>query len=252
MSDAALPSTPSDFIRDIVAQDVAAGRYTTIVTRFPPEPHGYLHLGLAVENGGRCNLRFDDTNPAKEDAHYVEAITRDIRWLIAGWADAQLTFKPKGAAPAAQTVNGRPDRLMASRSADAPDAEPYAASDYFEALYDYAVELIKRGKAYVCDLSPEETEQYRGTPTTVGRDSPWRNRSVEENLDLFTRRRAGEFADGARSLRAKIDMASPNIWLRDPLLYRIRHIAHHHTGDQWCIYPLYDYAHCLSDYLEGV
>ncbi len=262
MSDAATPSVPSDFIRDIVAQDVAAGKYSTIVTRFPPEPNGYLHLGharaiclnfgIAVENRGRCNLRFDDTNPAKEDAHYVEAITRDIRWLISGWAEAQLTFKPKGAAPAEQSVNGRPDRLMVPRPADAADAEPYAASDYFDVLYDYAVELIKRGKAYVCDLSPEETEQYRGTPTTVGRDSPWRSRSVEENLDLFTRMRAGEFADGTRSLRAKIDMTSPNIWLRDPLLYRIRHIAHHHTGGKWCIYPLYDYAHCLSDYLEGV
>lgn len=262
MSDAASNAAPSDFIRDIVAQHVAEGRYQQIVTRFPPEPNGYLHLGharsiclnfgIALENGGRCNLRFDDTNPAKEDTHYVEAITRDIRWLISGWADANLTFKAQGAAPAEQTVNGRPDKLMQPLQADEPNAEPFFASDYFDALYDYAIELIKRGKAYVCDLSPEDTEKYRGTPTQSGQDSPFRTRSVEENLDLFQRMRTGEFPDGARSLRAKIDMASPNIWLRDPLLYRIRHIAHHHIGNKWCIYPLYDYAHCLSDYLEGV
>jgi len=262
MSDAVNHAAPSDFIRDIVAQHVAEGRYQQIVTRFPPEPNGYLHLGharaiclnfgVALENGGRCNLRFDDTNPVKEDSHYVEAITRDIRWLISGWADSHLTFKAKGSGPTEQTVNGRADKLMQPLPADAPNAEPFFASDYFDALYEFAIELIKRGKAYVCDLSPEETEKYRGTPTQPGQDSPFRNRSVEENLDLFQRMRAGEFPDGARSLRAKIDMVSPNIWLRDPLLYRIRHIAHHHAGDKWCIYPLYDYAHCLSDYLEGV
>ncbi|KXU35797.1 glutamine--tRNA ligase [Cephaloticoccus primus] len=260
---AAASATPTDFIRDIVATHVAEGRYPQIVTRFPPEPNGYLHLGharaiclsfgVAREQGGRCHLRFDDTNPAKEDSHYVEAITRDIRWLISGWADAQLTFKPRGAQPETRTGDdGRSDRLVPHCPADSPDAEPYAASDYFEALYDYAVELIRRGKAYVCDLSPEDTERYRGTPTQPGQNSPWRERSVAENLDLFARMRAGEFPDGARTLRAKIDMASPNLWLRDPLLYRIRHIAHHRTGDQWCIYPLYDYAHCLSDYLEGI
>jgi len=254
---------PSDFIRDIVAAHLTEGRYSQIVTRFPPEPNGYLHLGharaiclnfgIARENAGRCHLRFDDTNPAKEEAHYVDAITRDIRWLIHGWADAQLTFKPRGAGPVAQTTpDGRPDRLVPHAAASAPDTEPYAASDYFDALYDYALELIRRGKAYVCDLSPEDTERYRGTPTTPGQNSPYRDRSVEKNLDLFARMRAGEFPDGARTLRAKIDMASPNLWLRDPLLYRIRHIAHHNTGSAWCIYPLYDYAHCLSDYLEGV
>jgi len=254
---------PTDFIRDIVAADVAQNRYPQIVTRFPPEPNGYLHLGharaiclnfgIARENGGRCHLRFDDTNPAKEDAHYVAAITRDIRWLINGWADSQLTFKPRGATPAlTHTADGLTDRLVPHAPADSPDAEPYAASSYFDALYDYALELIRRGKAYVCDLSPEDTEHYRGTPTTPGQNSPCRDRSIEENLDLFARMRAGEFPDGARTLRAKIDMASPNLWLRDPLLYRIRHIAHHNTGDRWCVYPLYDYAHCLSDYLEGV
>jgi len=262
-ADAALRTSPTDFIRDIVAAHVAENRYPQIVTRFPPEPNGYLHLGharaiclnfgIARENAGRCHLRFDDTNPAKEDAHYVAAITRDIRWLIHDWADAQLTFKPRGAGPAAhRSADGHPDHLVPHAPADAPDTEPYAASDYFDALYDYALELIRRGKAYVCDLSPEDTERYRGTPTTPGQNSPYRDRSVEENLDLFARMRAGEFPDGARTLRAKIDMASPNLWLRDPLLYRIRHITHHNTGDRWCIYPLYDYAHCLSDYLEGV
>jgi len=256
-------ATPTDFIRDIVAAHVAEGRYPQIVTRFPPEPNGYLHLGharaiclnfgIARENVGRCHLRFDDTNPAKEDAHYVAAITRDIRWLIGGWADAQLTFKPRGATPAPHTTpDGRPDRLVPHAPADSPNTEPYAASDYFDALYDYALELIRRGKAYVCDLSPEDTERYRGTPTSPGQNSPYRDRSIEENLDLFARMRAGEFPDGARTLRAKIDMASPNLWLRDPLLYRIRHIPHHNTGTRWCVYPLYDYAHCLSDYLEGV
>ncbi len=252
---------PSDFIRDIVARDVAEQRYPTIVTRFPPEPNGYLHIGhaksiclnfgIARENQGRCNLRFDDTNPVKEDVEYVESITADVRWLVAGWADHCLGLKPRGATPAKVTLDGREDHYLAPAAAGAA-AEAFFASDYFEQIYGYAVELIRRGKAYVCDLSAEETDAYRGSPDQPGRDSPYRHRSVAENLDLFTRMRAGEFPNGARSLRAKIDMASPNIWLRDPLLYRIRHVAHHHAGDKWCIYPLYDFAHCLSDYLEGI
>jgi glutaminyl-tRNA synthetase len=260
---AAAPA-PTDFIRDIVAQHVAEKRYPKIVTRFPPEPNGYLHLGhakaicidfgIARENGGTCNLRMDDTNPAKEEIEYVDAIVDDVKWLIAGWADHQLGFKRRGASPAAQTVDGKPDYYLASVPADAGETnlEPFFASHYFDQLHDYAVELIKRGRAYVCDLSPKDTDEYRGAPDRPGRDSPFRNRTVAENLDLFARMRAGEFPDAARSLRAKIDMASPNMWLRDPLLYRIRHTAHHQTGDKWCIYPLYDYAHCLSDYLEGV
>ncbi len=271
---AGTPAAPTDFIRDIVAADVAAQRYPQIVTRFPPEPNGYLHIGhaksiclnfgVARENTGRCNLRFDDTNPVKEDVEYVDSITQDVRWLIAGWADHCLGFKPKGAHPEPQIVNGREDyhippapasglsTLSSPPSTSAAAAEPFFASDYFEQIYGYAVELIKRGKAYVDDLTPEETEAYRGAPDKPGKDSPWRNRSVAENLDLFTRMRAGEFPNGARSLRAKIDMASPNLWLRDPLLYRIRHVPHHHAGDKWCVYPLYDFAHCLSDYLEGI
>jgi len=263
---------PGDFIRDIVAADVAAQRHAKIVTRFPPEPNGYLHIGhaksiclnfgIARENDGQCNLRFDDTNPAKEEIEYVDSITADVRWLIAGWADHCLAFKPKGAAPVLQRIDGQPDYYIApyapanlaavGSAAWAKEAEPFAASGYFAQLYAYAVELIKRGKAYVCDLSPEEVDQYRGAPDRPGKESPYRNRSVAENLDLFVRMKAGEFPDGARSLRSKIDMTSSNMWLRDPLLYRIRHTAHHHTGDQWCLYPLYDYAHCLSDYLEGV
>ncbi|WP_415907205.1 glutamine--tRNA ligase [Oleiharenicola sp. Vm1] len=260
---------PSDFIRDIVAQHVAEQRYAKIVTRFPPEPNGYLHIGhaksiclnfgLARENAGQCNLRFDDTNPVKEDVEYVESITTDVKWLIDGWADHCLGFKAKGTTPAPQTVNGKTDfhlpavdpaQIKSHLSGD--KVEPFFASDYFQPLYDYAVELIKRGKAYVCDLTPKETDEYRGAPDKPGRNSPYRDRSIAENLDLFTRMRAGEFPDGARTLRAKIDMASPNVWLRDPLLYRIRHVAHHHAGSGWCIYPLYDYAHCLSDYLEGI
>jgi glutaminyl-tRNA synthetase len=260
---------PSDFIRDIVAQDVAAQRYAKIVTRFPPEPNGYLHLGhaksiclnfgIARENNGQCNLRFDDTNPVKEDVEYVDSITADVRWLIAGWADHCLGFKPKGAHPEKVVIKGREDFYLAKaseseiRDPKSPIAtEPFFASDYFEQLYTYAVELIKRGKAYVDDLSAEETDAYRGAPDKPGKDSPWRDRGIAENLDLFARMRAGEFPNGARSLRAKIDMSSPNIWLRDPLLYRIRHTPHHHAGDKWCIYPLYDFAHCLSDYLEGI
>ncbi len=252
---------PTDFIRDIVAADVAAQRYPKIVTRFPPEPNGYLHIGhaksiclnfgIAREHTGQCNLRMDDTNPAKEEIEYVDAIIADVKWLVAGWADHLLGFKPKGATPAQVPFNGQPDYYLAPVAPGA-NTEPFFASDYFDQLYEYATTLIKKGKAYVCDLSPEETEKYRGSPDQPGKDSPFRTRSVAENLNLFERMKAGEFPNAARSLRAKIDMASPNIWLRDPLLYRIRHTAHHHTGDKWCIYPLYDYAHCLSDYLEGI
>jgi glutaminyl-tRNA synthetase len=253
---------PNDFIRDIVAADVAAQRHAKIVTRFPPEPNGYLHIGhaksiclnfgIAREQGGMCNLRFDDTNPAKEEIEYVDSITADVRWLIAGWADHCLGFKPKGAHPGKVTSNGQPDYYLAPVDPSGLSAEPFYASDYFDQLYEYALELIRRGQAYVCDLNAEDTEKYRGAPDKPGQDSPFRHRSVAENLDLFQRMKAGEFPDGARSLRSKIDMTSPNMWLRDPLLYRIRHIAHYHAGDKWCIYPLYDYAHCLSDYLEGV
>ncbi|MEO6568375.1 MAG: glutamine--tRNA ligase, partial [Opitutaceae bacterium] len=224
-------------------------------------PNGYLHIGhaksiclnfgIAWENNGQCHLRMDDTNPAKEELEYVDAIISDVNWLIAGWADHLLGFKPKGAKPVSELRDGKPD-FQIGAVAPAANAEPFFASDYFVPLYDYAVTLIKKGKAYVCDLSPKDTDEYRGSPDRPGKDSPFRNRSVAENLDLFTRMKAGEFPDAARSLRAKIDMASPNIWLRDPLLYRIRHVAHHHTGNDWCIYPLYDFAHCLSDYLEGV
>jgi len=258
----AVPAAPSDFIRDIVAQHVAENRYPKIVTRFPPEPNGYLHIGhsksiflnfgIARENNGQCNLRFDDTNPVKEDAEYVNAIITDVKWLIAGWADHCLAYKAKSATPTLQEIAGKSDFYQAPVPADAPEAEPFFTSDYFEQIYTYAIELIKRGKAYVDDLSPADTDAYRGSPDRPGKESPWRTRSVAENLDLFARMRAGEFPNGARSLRAKIDMAAPNIWLRDPLLYRIRHVPHHHAGDKWCIYPLYDFAHCLSDYLEGI
>jgi glutaminyl-tRNA synthetase len=259
---------PGDFIRDIVAQDLAGGRHSRIITRFPPEPNGYLHLGhaksiclnfgIALENNGRCNLRMDDTNPAKEEVEYVESIIADVRWLIDGWADHCLGLVPAGAKPARSDRDGAgtPDYHAAPASAAdiaaAADTAPFFASDYFDALYAYAEQLILKGKAYVCDLSPEETDAYRGAPDQPGRPSPWRDRTIEESLDLFRRMRAGEFPDGARTLRAKIDMASPNVWLRDPLLYRIRHTAHHHAGDGWCVYPLYDYAHCLSDYIEGI
>lgn len=223
---AARPGT--DFIRARIEADIASGRFGGEVhTRFPPEPNGYLHLGhaksiclnfgVAGEFGGRCNLRFDDTNPVKEETEYVAAIREDVAWLGGRWDDRE-----------------------------------FYASDYFERLYDYAEELIRRGKAYVDDLSADEIRAFRGTLTEPGRESPWRGRSVEENLDLFRRMRAGEFPDGARVLRAKIDMASPNLVMRDPTLYRIRHEAHHRTGTAWCIYPMYDYAHCLSDSLEGI
>ncbi len=261
MSDTgAVPEPPSDFIRDIVAADIASGHTPQIVTRFPPEPNGYLHLGhaksiclnfgIALENQGRCNLRFDDTNPTKEDTHFVDSITEDIRWLIGGWADDRLSLQTPGAKPVPQNAEGREDFFAAPASAE-PRA-PFFASNYFDQYYFFAERLIVKGLAFVCDLSAEEAEAYRGTPTEPGRNSPFRDRSVEENLDLFRRMRAGEFPDGARTLRAKIDMASPNIWLRDPLLYRIRHVAHHQTGNDWCIYPLYDFAHCLGDYLEGI
>lgn len=261
----AAPAAPSDFIRDIVAQHVAEQRYPQIVTRFPPEPNGYLHIGhaksiclnfgIARENNGRCNLRMDDTNPTKEDVEYVESIIRDVRWLIDGWADHCLAFKKHGVPPEARTVNGATDFFMAPVQPvprDAAGLEPFFASDYFDQIHAYAVRLIEKGKAYVCDLSPEDTDKYRGAPDKPGTDSPFRTRTVAENLDLFARMRAGEFPNGARTLRAKIDMASPNVWLRDPVLYRIRHAAHHQTGDAWCIYPLYDFAHCLSDYIEGI
>ncbi|HHY34387.1 MAG TPA: glutamine--tRNA ligase/YqeY domain fusion protein [Firmicutes bacterium] len=219
---------PENFIQDIITEDLKEGKYGgRVQTRFPPEPNGYLHIGhaksiclnfgLAQANGGLCNLRFDDTNPTKEDVEYVESIKEDVRWLGFDW-----------------------------------DERCYYASDYFEELYEFAIQLIKAGKAYVCDLSPEEIKEYRGTLTEPGKESPYRNRSVEENLDLFRRMRAGEFPNGARTLRAKIDMASPNLNMRDPVLYRIIHAPHHRTGDKWCIYPTYDFAHPLSDAIEQI
>ncbi|MFZ5651844.1 MAG: glutamine--tRNA ligase/YqeY domain fusion protein [Bacillota bacterium] len=221
-------SSAANFIHDIIEEDLKTGKYNGRVhTRFPPEPNGYLHIGhaksiclnfgTAAKYGGLCNLRFDDTNPTKEDIEYVESIMEDVKWLGFDWDD----------------------RL-------------FYASDYFERLYDCAVQLIKSGKAYVCDLSPDEIREYRGTLTRPGRESPYRNRSVEENLDLFRRMREGEFPDGSRVLRAKIDMASPNLNMRDPVLYRILRATHHRTGDRWCIYPMYDYAHPISDAIEGI
>src|SRR5690242_1909600 len=217
------PST--NFIRDIIDADNASGKHGgRVVTRFPPEPNGYLHIGhaksiclnfgLARDFGGVCHLRFDDTNPTTEDLEYVEAIKRDVRWLGFDWGD-KLFF----------------------------------ASDYYERLYQYGVQLIEAGKAYVCSLSEEDIRKYRGTAYEPGVPSPYRDRSVAENLDLFRRMRAGEFADGAHVLRGKIDMASPNLKMRDWPFYRIRHEHHYRTGDAWCIYPLYDFAHCLSDYI---
>jgi len=265
------PAAPSDFIRDIVAKHVADKTYPRIHTRFPPEPNGYLHIGhaksiclnfgIAREFGGICNLRMDDTNPTKEDVEYVDSIQEDVNWLIGNWADDKLGLKPKGKTPDAVTSNGKADFYLGpveqspiapARRDQSPMAEPFYASDYFEQIYDYAVQLIRKGVAYVDDLSPEDMDTYRGAPDRPGKDSPFRNRSVDESLDLFARMKNGEFPDGKRTLRAKIDMASPNIWLRDPVLYRIRHAEHHHTGGKWCIYPMYDFAHCLSDYLEGI
>ncbi len=220
-------SPASDFIRAAVAEDLRTGRFSRVHTRFPPEPNGYLHIGhakaicidfgIATEFGGKCNLRFDDTNPVKEEVEYVESMMQDIHWLGFDWEDRR-----------------------------------FYASDYFEQLYEYAVKLIQKGKAYVCDLSADEVREYRGTLTEPGRDSPFRNRTVDENLGLFGRMRGGEFPDGSRTLRAKIDMASPNINLRDPVMYRILHASHHRTGDAWCIYPMYDFAHGQSDSIEGI
>jgi glutaminyl-tRNA synthetase len=221
-------SPPSDFIREIVEEDLKTNKYRgRVATRFPPEPNGYPHIGhaksiclnfgIARQYGGTCNLRMDDTDPSGEDQEYVDSIIRDVKWLGFDWGD----------------------RL-------------FYASDYYERLYQYAVQLITKGKAYVCDLSSDETREYRGTLTRPGKESPYRARSAEENLDLFKRMRAGEFEEGSRVLRAKIDMASPNITMRDPVMYRIKKAYHYRTGNQWCIYPMYDFAHCLSDSIERI
>ncbi len=218
---------PLDFIRQIIKDDLTTGKHGSIVTRFPPEPNGFLHIGhaksiclnfgVAEETNGRCHLRFDDTNPDKESTEYVESIKRDVQWLGFDWGQ-----------------------------------HLYYASDYFDQLHDFALQLIKMGKAYVCHLSAEEMRGYRGTLTEPGKESPYRNRGIEENLDLFSRMRAGEFDEGSCVLRAKIDMASPNIVMRDPVLYRIMKTSHHRTGDKWCIYPMYDFTHCLSDMQETI
>ena len=228
--DTTVPDTAqtADFIRTIVSEDIRAKKYESRVhTRFPPEPNGYLHIGhaksiclnfgIAKDFGGLCNLRFDDTNPTKEEVEYVDSIKEDVRWLGFDWDDRE-----------------------------------YYASDYFEQLYQYALQLIKKGKAYVCDLTPQEIREYRGTLTEPGRESPYRNRPVDENIGLFERMKKGEFPDGSRTLRAKIDMASGNINMRDPVIYRILHADHHRTGNKWCIYPMYDFTHGLSDSLEGI
>ena len=218
----------TNFIEDIIDEDIKNGKHDgKVATRFPPEPNGYLHIGhaksiclnfgIAKKYNGTCNLRFDDTNPTKEDVEYVDAIMEDVRWLGFDWQDRE-----------------------------------FFSSDYFEQLYDLAVRLIREGKAYVDSLSADETREYRGTLTEPGKESPYRNRSVEENLDLFARMRAGEFKDGEHVLRAKIDMSSPNMIMRDPTLYRIRHVSHYRTGNMWCIYPMYDFTHCLSDSIEGI
>ncbi len=220
-------SAPLDFIREIIRNDLESGKHSTVATRFPPEPNGYLHIGhaksiclnfgVAEEFGGTCNLRFDDTNPTKEDVEYVDSIIDAVHWLGFDWGT----------------------RL-------------YYASDYFERIYQYTLGLVREGKAYVDDLTADQIREYRGTLTEPGKESPWRNRPVEENLDLFERMRRGEFEDGAKVLRARIDMASPNLNLRDPVIYRIRHAAHHRTGDAWCIYPMYDYTHAISDAIEHI
>lgn len=259
------PAEREDFIREIVKGDLASGRVRGVVTRFPPEPNGYLHVGhakaiclnfgVARQFGGVCNLRMDDTNPAKEDFEYEAAILADVRWLIAGWADGCLGLKAAGSTPTHSRTDGRDDyQLVAAPAGAATDAplESFRASDYFAALHALAVRLIENGHAFVCDHSAEEVDQMRGAPGAPGQPSLYRNRSIEECLDLFRRMVSGEFADGSRTLRARIDMESPNVWLRDPVLYRIRHLAHHHTGDRWCVYPLYDFAHGLSDYIEGI
>lgn len=226
-------------------------------TRFPPEPNGYLHLGhtkaiclsfgIAREFGGICNLRMDDTNPTKEEVEYVDSIIADVQWLITGWADAQLGLKPRGKTPEQHEIDGTRDFHLPA-IVNATGGEPFYASDYFAQLYEYAVQLVRTGHAYVDELSPEETDRYR----QEGKESPFRHRAVDESVDLLEQMRQGDFPDGARTLRARIDMSSPNVWLRDPVLYRIRHADHHHTGGQWCIYPMYDFAHCLSDYIEGI
>ena len=222
-----IESKPVDFIRQIIAEDLRTGKHTGTVTRFPPEPNGFLHIGhaksiclnfgIALENNGVCHMRFDDTNPSKEEVAYVESIKKDVKWLGFDWHD-----------------------------------KLFYASDYFPALYEYAIELIKLGKAYVCELSAEEIREYRGTLTEPGKESPYRNRSIAENLDLFERMKNGDFAEGTHVLRARIDMNSPNLNMRDPVIYRILKVDHHRTGSTWCIYPMYDYTHCLSDALEGI
>src|SRR5512138_2038466 len=221
-----MASERNDFIRDIIDDDLRAGRHTKVATRFPPEPNGYLHIGhakaicvdfgVARDYGGTCNLRYDDTNPTKEDVEYVESIERDVRWL--GFSPTAVLF----------------------------------SADYFPKMYELAERLVREGKAYVCDLTDDDIKDYRGTLSEPGRPSPNRDRAVEENLDLLRRMKAGEFPDGARVLRAKIDLASPNLNLRDPVLYRILHAHHPRTGDKWCIYPMYDYAHGQSDSIEGI
>ena len=217
----------SDFVRDIVDSDLRGGKYSGVITRFPPEPNGFLHIGhaksiclnfgIAQDFDGRCHLRMDDTDPTKEDVSYVNSIMEDVRWLGFDWGQ-----------------------------------HLYHASDYFQQFYEYALKLIRDGHAYVDSLNEQEIREYRGTVTELGKPSPHRSRSVEENLELFERMRAGEFPDGAHVLRGKIDMANPNMKMRDPLLYRIRHAHHYRTGDQWCIYPMYDFAHPISDALEGI
>jgi len=228
MTELAVAPAPSDFIREVVADDLRTGKHTRIKTRFPPEPNGYLHIGhaksiclnfgIAHEFVGICNVRMDDTNPTKEETEYVDSIMEDVHWLIDGWADKNL------------------------------GGAPLYTSDYFDRLYHFALELISKGKAYVDDMTAEETDEFR----RLGKESRFRNRSIEENRNLFERMKAGEFPDGTRTLRAKIDVDAPNVWLRDPVLYRIRHASHHHTGDKWSIYPMYDWAHTLSDYIEGI
>ena len=250
-----------DFIRETVKADLAAGVVSQVVTRFPPEPNGYLHIGhatsiclnfgVALQFGGTCNLRMDDTNPAKEDVEYEESIVTDVKWLIAGWADHLLGLKPTGATPRAEGEDVHQTGVRGEYG-QGQSLEPFRASDYFEALHAFAVRLIERGLAYVCDHTAEEVDRMRGAPGERGEESLYRDRTVAENLDLFARMSRGEFPDGAKTLRARIDMASENVWLRDPVLYRIRHMAHHNTGDRWCVYPLYDMAHGYSDYIEGV
>ena len=228
MTELAVAPSPSDFIREVVAEDLRTGNHTKLVTRFPPEPNGYLHIGhaksiclnfgIAHEFNGICNVRMDDTNPTKEETEYVDSIMADVHWLIDGWADKNL------------------------------GGAPLYTSDYFDRLYQFAVDLIAKGKAYVDDMTAEETDEFR----RLGKESRFRNRPIQENRDLFERMKAGEFPDRTRTLRAKIDVNAPNVWLRDPVLYRIRHASHHHTGDKWCVYPMYDWAHTLSDYIEGI